>query len=70
VVGGSIPEATLYAVFLEKAARIQILAQSAGDPSWSNDEEAKLKFEQIYTPHRLGSMWKYFIRRAIKGRKG
>jgi L-fuculose-phosphate aldolase len=69
VVGGSIEEATLYAVFLEKAARIQILAQSAGDPSWSSDEEARLKFEQIYTPHRLGSMWDYFVRRAKKFRK-
>jgi L-fuculose-phosphate aldolase len=64
VVGGSIHEATLYAVFLEKAARIQLLATASGEPSWSSDEEAKLKFEQIYTPHRLGSMWNYFVRRA------
>jgi L-fuculose-phosphate aldolase len=66
VVGASTQEATLYAIFLEKAARIQILAMSAGDPSWSSDEEATLKFEQIYTPHRLGSMWQYFVRRAKK----
>lgn len=64
VVGGSIQEATLYAVFLEKAARIQLLATASGEPSWSSDEEAKLKFEQVYTPHRLQSMWDYFVRRV------
>ncbi|MFQ5681739.1 MAG: class II aldolase/adducin family protein [Candidatus Binatia bacterium] len=70
VVGASIKEATLYAVFLEKAARIQLLATASGKPSWSSDKEAKLKFEQIYTPHRLDSMWNYFVRRAKKDRKG
>ena len=69
VVGDSIEVATLYAVFLEKAARIQLLATASGEPSWTSDEEAKVKFEQIYTPHRLGSMWDYFIRRAKKARK-
>lgn len=68
VVGGSIPEATLYAVFLEKAARIQLIAMASGEPSGSSDEEAKLKYKQVYTPHRLGSMWDYFVRRARKTR--
>lgn len=66
MVGGSVQEATLYAVFLEKAARIQLLATASGEPSWSSDEEAKLKYEQIYTPNRLDSMWDYFVRRARK----
>ncbi len=70
VVGGSIEVATLYAVFLEKAAFIQLLATASGDPSWTSDEEAKIKFEQIYTPHRLGFMWDYFVRRAKKARRG
>ncbi len=70
VVGSSVQEATLYAVFLEKAARIQLLATASGEPSWTSDEEAKVKFEQIYTPHRLGSMWDYFVRRARKDRRG
>jgi L-fuculose-phosphate aldolase len=69
VVGGSIPEATLYAVFLEKAARIQLIATASGEPSFSSDEEAKLKYEQVYTPHRLGSMWDYFVRRARKAQR-
>ncbi len=66
VVGESVEVATLYAVFLEKAARIQLMAMASGEPSWSSDEEAKVKYEQIYTPHRLGSMWNYFVRRAKK----
>ncbi|HEU4343600.1 MAG TPA: class II aldolase/adducin family protein [Candidatus Binatia bacterium] len=69
VVGESIEVATLYSVFLEKAARIQLLATASGEPSWTGDEEAKIKYEQIYTPHRLGSMWDYFVRRAKKFRK-
>lgn len=64
VVGVSVEVATLHAVFLEKAARIQLLAMASGNPSWSSDEESKLKYEQVYTPHRLGTMWDYFVRRA------
>ena len=69
VVGESIEVATLYAVFLEKAARIQLLAMASGDPTWTSDDESVVKYEQIYTPHRLGSMWDYFVRRAKKFRK-
>jgi ribulose-5-phosphate 4-epimerase/fuculose-1-phosphate aldolase len=69
VVGESIPVATLYAIFLEKAARIQLMATASGNPSWTNDEESVVKYEQIYTPHRLDSMWNYFVRRAKKFRK-
>ena len=61
--------ATLYAIFLEKAARIQLMATASGDPSWTSDAEAAIKYEQIYTPHRLESMWDYFVRRAKKLRK-
>ncbi len=64
VVGESVEQATLYAIFLEKAARIQLSAMAAGEPTWSSDAEAKLKFEQIYHPQRLTAMWDYFVRRA------
>ena len=66
VVGESIEVATLYAVFLEKACRIQLMATASGEPSWTSDDEAPIKYEQIYTPHRLGSMWDYFVRRVKK----
>jgi ribulose-5-phosphate 4-epimerase/fuculose-1-phosphate aldolase len=69
VVGPTIEVATLYAIFLEKAARIQLMATASGDPSWTSDAEAAIKYEQIYTPHRLDSMWNYFVRRAKKFRK-
>lgn len=69
VVGESIEVATLYAVFLEKAARVQLMAMASGEPSWTSDEESAIKYDQIYTPHRLGSMWDYFVRRAKKVRK-
>jgi L-fuculose-phosphate aldolase len=69
VVAETIPVATLYAIFLEKAARIQLMATASGEPSWTSDEEAKVKYDQIYTPHRLGSMWDYFIRRVERLRK-
>ena len=64
VVGETVEVATLHAVFLEKAARIQLLATASGEPSWSSDEEARTKYDQVYTPHRLGTMWDYFVRRA------
>ncbi len=64
IVGGSVEEATLFAVFLEKAIRIQLLATASGEPSWCSDEEAVQKFEQSYTPERLQPMWNYFVRRA------
>ncbi|MCZ6623202.1 MAG: class II aldolase/adducin family protein [Deltaproteobacteria bacterium] len=64
VVGESVEVATLYAVFLEKAARIQLSAMAAGEPTWSSDADAKLKFAQIYHPQRLTAMWDYFVRRA------
>jgi L-fuculose-phosphate aldolase len=69
VVAETIQVATLYAIFLEKAARIQLMATASGEPSWTSDEEAKVKYDQIYTPHRLGSMWDYFVRRAERLRK-
>ncbi len=69
VVGVSIEVATLYAVFLEKACRIQLMATASGEPSWTSDAEAPIKYEQIYTPHRLVSMWDYYVRRVHKLRK-
>jgi len=45
------------------------MATASGDPSWTSDAEAAVKYEQIYTPHRLDSMWEYFVRRAKKVRK-
>ena len=64
VVGESVEMATLCAVFLEKAARVQLLAMASAEPSWSSDDEARLKCEQIYNTLGLERMWDYFVRRA------
>ncbi len=68
VAAESIKAATLYAVLLEKASRIQLLAMASGEPSGSSDEEAKLKFEQVYVP-RIDVLWDYFVRLARKARR-
>ena len=68
VVGGSVEEATLYAIFLEKAARVHLLASASGEPSWSSDEDASLKIQQMYTPQRLTTLWAYFVRLAQKAK--
>jgi len=64
IVGSSVEEATLFAVFLEKAIRVQLVAMAAGEPTWCSDEEAELKFQMSYTGERLRPMWKYFVRRV------
>src|SRR5574342_293330 len=69
VVGESIEVATLYAVFLEKACRIQLMATASGEPSWTSFFFNQTATTEIYTPHRLGTMWDYFVRRAKKFRR-
>jgi L-fuculose-phosphate aldolase len=64
IVGSSAEEATVFAVFLEKAIRVQLTAMAAGEPSWCSDEEAELKFQQSYTGERLRPMWEYYVRRV------
>lgn len=64
IVGGSVEEATVFAVFLEKAIRVQLVAMATGEPSWCSDKEAELKFQQSYTGERLRPMWDYYVRRV------
>jgi hypothetical protein len=53
VVGESIEVATLYAIFLEKAARIQLMATASAIRPGPAMPKPRIKYEQIYTPHRL-----------------
>jgi len=62
VVGESIEEATVYAVLLEKAARVQCLARDMGGPVWSSKEESKRKVQQIYHPDNIKAFWNYYVR--------
>ena len=63
VVGQSIEEATVYAIFLEKAARIELMARQAGVVAWSSDEESRHKVEQIYHPRGIQNFWEFYVRR-------
>lgn len=63
VVGTSIEQATVYAILLEKAARIQILAASYGTAVWSPQEEVPAKVEEIYHPGNIKTFFDYYARR-------
>lgn len=64
VVGQSIEEATLYAIALEKAARMEYLTRQFGQPVWSSKEESLQKVEEIYHPEGIQAFWEYFARRV------
>lgn len=64
VVGRSIKEATIYAILLEKAARMELLARQMGPVVWSSEEESLHKVEQIYHSRGIQIFWEYFARRV------
>ena len=64
VVGQSIEEATVYAILLEKAAKVEILARQAGPVTWSSEEECLRKIEQIYHPRAMQNYWNYYVRQV------
>lgn len=61
--GGSIEEATLLAIFLEKAARMQSLAGTFGPIVWTDPEEAAAKRDRIYHPRAMENFWEYYRRK-------
>ena len=62
--GGSIEEATMLAVMLEKACQAQLTAMAAGTfrvtPPW----EALEKQQSIFRPDRSRLVWEYYSRKA------
>jgi ribulose-5-phosphate 4-epimerase/fuculose-1-phosphate aldolase len=63
--GGTIEQATCVGVFLERAARLEILARSASLPAVSLSEQARAKrMSQIMTPIHWEHSFEYFARRA------
>lgn len=63
VVGKSIREAAVLAQVLERACRIQILAESAGAPYHvSNEKDVKAKQDYVYSTLSLRSYWDYCVR--------
>jgi len=63
VVGETVEEATARAVFLEKAATIQLRAGREADLIWSSEEEIELKARQIFGPANMSEFFAYFARR-------
>jgi len=67
VVGESVEEATVYAILLEKAARVQRLARDMGDPVCSSSEESRRKVQQIYHSGNIKTFWNYYVRNLKSG---
>ena len=64
--GRSVEEATVYAVLLEKAARMELTARQFAVQSWSSAEESRLKVEQVYSERNMQNIWEYLVRRVRK----
>lgn len=62
--GRSVEEAVMMAVLLEKACKVQLLAEQAGGPKASTSpEEARIKRDRIYAPTSLQAAFDYCVRR-------
>lgn len=66
VVGASVEEACVSAILLEKAARMQLLAQQYGDIEWTSESEALQKKQRMYRPEAFKLMWAYFLRKLMR----
>ncbi len=64
VVGKSLREATILALILERACKLQIIAESTGHSySVSNDTDVKGKQDYIYGDTSIKTYWDYCVRR-------
>lgn len=61
VVGASVPEATVRAIFLEESCELQYLALCAGDPTYFSADEVAARREPGYD--HIGRAWDYFRER-------
>jgi ribulose-5-phosphate 4-epimerase/fuculose-1-phosphate aldolase len=68
VVGGSVEEATVLAISLEKAMKVQFLAELLGNPVWSSEAECQRKMQQIYYPGNIEDLWQYYVRHVTGGK--
>lgn len=66
VVGTSIEEAVVYALLLERAAKVQVVASLLGRFSYSSAEETGRKVEQIYHTANIQTFWDYLVRALRK----
>ena len=61
-VGESLEEATVYAVLLERAAKMQVLAAMAGPVQESSVHEAAGKQGQVFYPRNIKGFWEFLVR--------
>ncbi|MFC4857359.1 class II aldolase/adducin family protein [Actinophytocola glycyrrhizae] len=65
VVGKSVRHAAVFAQVLERACRLQLLAESSGVRyAWSTELDVKLKQDFIYADLSVRSYWDYAVRRV------
>ena len=65
VIGRSVRHAAVFAQVLERACRLQLLAEQTGVPyTWSTDADVALKRDFIYADLSVRSYWDYAVRRV------
>lgn len=62
----SVEEATMLALFLERAARLQLMAQAAGDIKPISPELAREAHDWRLKPKMIAGQFHYFARRILK----
>jgi L-fuculose-phosphate aldolase len=67
IAGGSIEEACVLALLFERAARMQLLAMSAGEIRPIPEALGKEAHDWISTAKRHGAAFNYYARRALRG---
>lgn len=61
--GADVASAVMYAVLLERACRIYLLAASAGGPAvWSDLEEVRAKRQTAWAPSQLQAGYQFLVR--------
>lgn len=67
IVGKSVRHAAVFAQVLERACRLQLLAEQSGQPyAWSTDVDVRGKRDFIYADLSVRSYWDYAVRRATR----
>ena len=69
VTGASLEDATVCALLLEKAARMQVVAHLMGSYQGSPSNEIEGKIEEIYNSRIMKSLWDYNVRK-VRARRG
>ncbi|GLZ29306.1 hypothetical protein Lesp02_14960 [Lentzea sp. NBRC 105346] len=67
VIGKSVRHAAVFAQVLERACRLQLLAEQSGQPyHYSTDTDVALKRDFIYADLSVRSYWDYAVRRVAR----